>query len=109
MKLVYKIFWLIVIVIITYPLGWTCYVNYGKFNFYPWYDQTRHIVGYSILGFLFGWITLVCAILDEVIQLFVKHKVFHFGQIVSNFLSALVGIGLRQFIKFRNPFNEKDK
>ncbi len=110
MKLKNKITRLIIIVLLSYPLAWTCYPKYLGYTIYLG-DDSRHVIGYFVLGFFFNWLSLPCALLDEIGQLFVKNKSFNWSQVGSNILSALVGMGLGAFVKlsirFNNPFRKR--
>jgi hypothetical protein len=94
------------------------YPYYGKYDFamrwgYDWFDTqfgvlSRHIIGYSILGFFFKGLALPLGILDELAQHFIKDKAFSWGQMGLNLISALVGIGISKFISisFKNPWKK---
>jgi hypothetical protein len=119
-----KIFWkfciLFLIWAVTCPLGWVVYPYYYKWDFalmwgYGLFDQyigvwSRHFIGYFVLGFAFKWLALPMAIMDEVIQLFIKGKSFSWIQMIINVLSALLGIGILNIVKltFMNPFKKKE-
>jgi VanZ family protein len=51
------------------------------------------------LGFFFGWIVLIMAVLDEIVQIFLRGRVFDIRDIVCNLLSTGFGIWVSRFIK----------
>lgn len=109
-----KMFWLTVIVIVTYPLGWSCYPHYWKWDLYSygwshWQDQSRHIVGYLVLGFFYGPITLFFAVMDELLQFIVPGKQGNWFQMFLNVVSVLAAMGINQFVKvkFVNPWSKE--
>lgn len=114
-----KIILLIIIILVTYNLAWTINIHYslpGKGTIFEWsnyswsfFDDSRHVVGYYIIGYFFGWISLIFGILDEAAQFLVKHKGASFYQMALNVGSAIIGIMASKVIilTFRNPFKKK--
>lgn len=120
MKLRYKILLIGIIWAITYPLGCVVYPYWGTYHLSQiikhnvlerWCQYLRHPVGYSLLGYFFGWLIMPLAILDEPIQLFVKNKEFSAIQMAWNMVGGLSGICISRFIKlsFINPFKQNRK
>jgi len=108
MKLHDKILLLGAIWAITLPLGWVLYPYYWKWDIalimgYPvWWaysELSRHILGYSILGYIFGWIAMPLAFVDEILQHFIRGKQFNMIQMVCNIASTLLGIWLSKRYK----------
>lgn len=114
MKIRYKIFWLIIIVLVTFPLRWTLNISYAikphLFLYHSFREDSRHFIGYMIIGYLFGWPSLVCGVIDEGLQYFIKDKGFYWHQLWLNLEGATIGLIVRQFIKtsFINPFRKKN-
>ena len=117
MKLRYRIIWLICIWAITFPLGWIVYPYYWKWDFAislgyanweRWTTLARHPLGYGILGYFFGWIVLVLAVIDEPVQFLIKKEKFSLFQMVLNIIGALAGMGISKFIKITviNPWRK---
>ena len=103
-----KIFWLGVIWIITLPLGWVVYPHYAfyKVNMacqYIFWEKisviSRHVGGYGILRFNFGWITVPFTLFDEGLQAIIKHRPMQWNDVLWDWLGVLLGIGLSKVIK----------
>lgn len=108
MKLRYKLLWIGVIWILTLPLGGVFYPVYWKWDFAVlltyavwerWTELVRHYIGYSVLGFIFGKIIYPLAILDELLQHFLRGKAFDGLQMWLNILGTFAGVGISKFIK----------
>jgi len=111
-----KILFLLFCIFISYMFTYQSYI-YIKFPLY--FAETKqysyvfttdhtHLLGFAILGYVFGFPIILLAVLDEVLQaLFIKSRVFDFKDILFNFLGAGLGIGLRKIVFFRNPFKRR--
>jgi len=80
-----------------YPLD-----KYYHFEFrQELHTEWLHWVGFIILSWIYGWIILLIAILDEVAQLFVPGRVMDIKDMLRNMGGAGIGLILNQFLHIR--------
>lgn len=108
-KLAIKSMWIILIILVTYPLTGISTFKYSTLGeLVIFWEEPRHQVGYFIIGLFFGWVTMIFAILDELIQIIVPFKEGSLMQLVRNFIGAVIGTILWLFIRikirFKNPW-----
>ncbi len=109
MKLRHRIFWLLIIVLASFPLTWSCYPKYMGHTLILTEDS-RHVIGYFVLGFFFGWLSLIFAVVDELLQVIAvalrfKEGGFAWNQVYLNLMGTILGLTLRSFIKLSIKFN----
>ena len=76
----------------------------GLWDFYfshEFHTEWLHWVGFAILSWAYGWIIMILAIADEVLQFFIPGRVMDIKDVARNMTASGIGLVLRYLWKKR--------